>query len=95
MKNWVTSYEETEEKIDKNITGFSSSMLGCFYNPSSDNWTIKAEVNFSKKVRNLRPAADKINTRQELRDFIKENGLKKINCLQAAHQPTHSVFFCL
>ena len=86
MKDWVTSYEKTEEKIDKNVTGFSSSMLGCFYNPGSDNWTIKADVNFSKKVRNLRPAADRINTRQELKDFIKKNGLKKINCLQAAHQ---------
>ena len=86
MKEWVTSYEETKTKVDKNVTGFHSSMLGCFYNSKSDSWTIKAEVNFSKKIRNLRPVADRITTREELKDFIKTNGLKKINCLQAAHQ---------
>ena len=70
MKKWVTSYDKDKEEADRNITGFSSTMLGCFYTPSSDTWTIKANINFAKKVRNLRPASEQIHTREELRNFI-------------------------
>ena len=76
---WTTSYDNNDEEI--NISGFSSSMLGCFYTPSSDTWTIKANINFSKKIRNLRPAADQINTREELKVYIQDNGLKKIKLI--------------
>ena len=85
MKKWVTSYDQDEEN-NRNITGFSSTMLGVFYNPAKDSWTIKANVNFAKKVRNLRPELDQIHTREELRKFIQQKGLTKLNCLQAAHQ---------
>ena len=83
---WVTSHDKNEEKANRNISGFSSTMLGCFYTPSSDSWAIKANVNFAKKSRGLRPSSEQLHTREELRDFINKKGLTKLNCLQAAHQ---------
>ena len=84
LKKWTTSFDKNEEEI--NISGFSSSaLLGLFYQPSSDSWTIKIKVNFSKKQRNLRPQEDEIKTREELRTFIATKGLTKLNALQAAH----------
>ena len=75
LKKWTTSYDQNEEEV--NISGFSSSsILGLFYQPSSDSWTIKINVNFSKKHRNLRPPDDLIKTREDLRNFIEKKSLE-------------------
>ena len=50
------------------------------------SWAIKANVNFAKKVRNLRPSSEQLHTREELKNFVNKRGLTKLNCLQAAHQ---------
>ena len=82
LKEWRTSFDPGGEEV--NISGCNSN-LGVFHKTSTDTWSIKANVNFSKKVRNLRDPQFQIRTREELSLFIKKEGLRKINCLQAAH----------
>ena len=90
LKTWTSAFDKVEK--EKNVSG---TVLGIYYQPYNDSWSIKCRVNFSRKTRNLRPSEDELHNRSELRDFIQKNGLKKINCLQALHQIFDVLNLCL
>ena len=83
LKDWVTSYDE-EKEDEVNISKFNS-ILGIYYTPKEDHWILKANVNFSSKIRGLRSAEYQINTREELSTFLQNNKLTKVMCLAACH----------
>ena len=80
LKGWKTSYDE--EKDEEEDVG---AVLGLRYRASTDQWSIKATLNFSTKVRNLRDPKFEICNRKDLSEYIRQNGLTKRNALQAAH----------
>ena len=82
LKTWKTSGDEDEEEV--NMTG-DSPVLGVFYRSSDDTWKIKCNVNFSKKVRNMRDPAAQLRNKQELKEYIERHGLTKRDCLAACH----------
>ena len=79
LKQWIHSGDPNAPK---------TKYLSYLYNPSSDTFSCKVKVNFSKLRRGVRESKD-INNEEELREYIEKHGITRRHVASLMMSVTH------